>query len=95
MGIFTGVMCPHGSLPEINQVTVSHRVVDGGKRGEGQIGTLLLSAYGWKDAEGRGCGGRGRRMGVVICMFHDQETVSLKGFLFLSCQGSQSVDCQM
>ena len=53
MGTFTGVICPHGSLPEISQVTVSHRQSGGwwGKRGGADwhfSPSLCLWMEGWR-----------------------------------------------
>lgn len=109
-GNFYGVMCPHGSLPEVNQATELHRRSGGwwGKKGMASrcfslsflcllswcfsLSLLCLWMAGWRrervwrERKRGGCGD--------VYVSHE-ETDLLKGFFFLSCQGPQSVDCQM
>lgn len=97
-GNFYGVMCPHGLLPEVNQVTELHRRSGGwwGKKGMASwcfsLSFPCLRMAGWRrervwrERKSGGCGD--------LCVSHEEIDL-LKGFFFLSCQGSQSVDCQM
>lgn len=83
----TGVICPYGSFPKIKQGAGSHRVVDErGKEGGARhflFPSFCLCVEGWRRERVWS-----KRKGGCDCMFHD-ETISLKGFLSLSCVGIQ------